>query len=363
MRGRLFGVAGRDASGVEVSFSETGARALADGLDLFLPFAEARLTPGGTDSHMLVLEVGALTLYVTLAEAVAALPAGAPATVREALDRLAAQQRRLGHRAVLVFIAALAVCVAGGLALWRLTDRALARAVDAIPASWEVRLGDASLLALSAGSTPVTDARVTAPVQRIVRRLTDHLPGTPYAFSAEVWKKDEVNAFALPGGRIVVYTGLLERADDPEEVAGVLAHEVQHVLLRHGLHSIMASLKWKLALSLLMGDAEGVREQVLEKAGRLALLSYSREAERAADRAGAELLYRAGLAPDGMARFFSKLSSEKIAGTDLLAFLSSHPGHEERVASVRGLVRERGPVARVPLDVDWTSLRQALGKL
>lgn len=367
MRGNLFGVAGRATSGVEVSFTDAGAQARDGDTAWVVPFDRARLSLGGTDGEMLVLEAvmpeGTLSLYVPLSGALQELPATAPVTVRDELARLAAAQRGQSRRTLTVFLGAMVACVLGGIVVWGLVDRALARAVEAIPVSWEAGLGQASLAARQATADVVADPRVLGPVQAIVKRLAVNLPDTPYTFSVQVWRSSEVNAFALPGGPVVVYTGLLERAGGADEVAGVLAHELQHVVLRHSLRALAASLKWSLALTLLMGDTEGLRETLLQQAGRMAILSYSRDAEREADRGAVDLLIRAGLEPVAMARFFATLASQSGgSAADRLVFLSTHPGHTERVATVNALAAERGQYRRVPLDVDWSALRGALGR-
>nr|MBI3612912.1 M48 family metallopeptidase [Nitrospirota bacterium] len=108
-------------------------------------------------------------------------------------------------------------------------------AVNRIPTEWEQPIGEAARSQFLAGQTVVKEGPAVAALQEITKRLADAASGNPYKFEVTVVRSDIVNAFALPGGYVVVFTGLLKKAESPEEVAGVLAHELNHVLLRHGL--------------------------------------------------------------------------------------------------------------------------------
>ena len=88
----------------------------------------------------------------------------------------------------------------------------------------------------------INEGPAVAAVQEMTHRLTEAIPENPYTFEITVVKSDVVNAFALPGGYIVVFTGLMKKAESPEEVSGVLAHELNHVLQRHGLERIVKQL-------------------------------------------------------------------------------------------------------------------------
>src|SRR5690606_1638034 len=114
-----------------------------------------------------------------------------------------------------------------------------------------------------------------------------------------------VNAFAAPGGYIVVFQGLLEASESAEEVAGILAHEIQHVVQRHGTKAILEALPLQLAAAALGGDQAAAL--FVGAASTLGVLSYRRRDETAADREGFRMLRAARIAPDGMMRFFERL--------------------------------------------------------
>jgi predicted Zn-dependent protease len=165
-----------------------------------------------------------------------------------------------------------------------------------------------------------------------------------------------VNAFAVPGGRMVIYRGLLARTGRAEELAGVLAHEMQHVLLRHGTRAALREIPIRVFVSMVAGDLVGAREAA-RALGTLGVLRYGRRDELEADREGLRLLQAAAVDPGGMVAFFDTLAA---AGPDLprgFAYMSTHPPTAARRAGLAALATAT-PAAWTPLDVgDWTALR------
>ncbi len=139
-----------------------------------------------------------------------------------------------------------------------------------------------------------------------------------------VVQSSQVNAFALPDGSIVVFTGLLDRMENFDELAGLLAHEAVHVNERHGLKMLMRNLAGYIFISLIFSDVNGIMAIITENAHNLQSLSYSRRFEREADEKAAQLLIRNHLNPKGMLRLFERL---ELATDDLMIpeFMSSHP--------------------------------------
>jgi predicted Zn-dependent protease len=141
------------------------------------------------------------------------------------------------------------------------------------------------------------------------------------------------NAFALPGGYVVVTTSLLELADRPEEIAGVVAHEVSHVTLKHGFRKVISAAGPFLILKLFSGGG-GLLSMVGEGSGMLAYQSFSQEYELEADAAGWQCMVKAGLDPRGLADMLRKLNSVHHSythGYDGFAALSSHPPTPKRL--------------------------------
>jgi Zn-dependent protease with chaperone function len=165
--------------------------------------------------------------------------------------------------------------------------------------------------------------------------------GYPYQFT--LINDDSINAFALPGGPIFVHSGLLEAADNEGQVAGVLAHEISHVALRHGTNQ--ASKASMIQLPAVLAGAAIGQDSVIAQLGQLGLglgvnsliLKYSRDAEREADALGARIMAGAGFNPIEMATFFEKLEAQ--GGARGPQFLASHPNPGDRVQNVQAELR------------------------
>jgi len=181
-------------------------------------------------------------------------------------------------------------------------------------------------------------------IQKIGGRLakTPTAAGSGFPFSFTLLNYKEVNAFALPGGPTFVFTGLLKTSDSEEEVAGVLAHEISHVVLRHGTHRMSKA-------NIVEGPAKVIAViNSFTLIGRLVnvglgltlngiFLKNSREDESEADALGAHIMSEAGYNPVALARFFEKL--EKQGGPGVPEFLSDHPDPGNRVEAVEAEVR------------------------
>ena len=194
-------------------------------------------------------------------------------------------------------------------------------------------------------------------MQTITDRLVAAIPDNPgYAFEVQLISSDQVNAVAFPGGQIVVYSGLLAAAGSAEEVAGVLAHEIGHVLHRDGLRQLISRLGGAAVVRLALGggDLAGLVAQL----GELDQLAYSRGQEQAADSAGLQLLAAAGLPPRSLPDFFRRLQQREAAG--LPGFLSTHPDTAARIAALHEQIAELPATPTVPLPIDWKAVHASL---
>jgi len=179
-------------------------------------------------------------------------------------------------------------------------------------------------------------------------RLAENAPGYRFPFTFKVVREKSVNAFALPGGPIYVHTGLIDAASEPE-LAGVLGHEIAHVVMRHSTRQASRQMRAQLPLAIL-GGALGMGVGGL--AGSLAQLGisftagsvfmkYSRDAETEADMVGAQIIYDAGYDPQALASFFQKLK-EQSGGGGGPQFLNSHPDPGNRARNIASIL-ERFP--------------------
>jgi Zn-dependent protease with chaperone function len=152
-----------------------------------------------------------------------------------------------------------------------------------------------------------------------------------YPIRVTLVKSNTVNAYALPGGNIVVYTGLLEKIKTPEALTALLAHECTHVNERHSLRSLLLSAASSLAIGVVFGDASGIASVLASNAEALNGLRYSCSLEEEADSKGMELMLQNGVSADGMKQLMQTLQQAEINVPGTLSFLSSHPLTRERL--------------------------------
>jgi len=176
-----------------------------------------------------------------------------------------------------------------------------------------------------------TNAEPKRYVEQLVAPLLQAAGPLPFKPEFRVVDDEAVNAFALPGGFVTVNFGLLKEAESGEEVAGVLAHELQHALLRHGTRRMLRELGMSAILGLLTGG--GDLQTLSSMASNLIGLSYDRDQESEADARGVELLRKAGIDASGLATFFERLAKSGDAAPP--ALLSTHPDPGDRARWVR----------------------------
>jgi beta-barrel assembly-enhancing protease len=215
-----------------------------------------------------------------------------------------------------------------------------------VPVSADEALGEGAWDELTPAGQRCTDPATLAYVDALTGPLVAALGESGFTFRFAVADSDEVNAFALPGGFVTINRGLIEKALSGEEIAGVIAHEIHHVTLRHGLTRVVRAAGGRVLLGLILGWSDvGTLAQY---AGRLVDLSYDRDQERAADREGRALLMKAGIDPGGMGRFFGRLQAEAGAGGGVADLLSTHPNHAERVRAAEEDARSFSPTVTLP---------------
>jgi len=332
---------------VGVTFSDAGLRLVEAGreADELWPYAQIALIGDELGRGFVRLARGDQRLEV-------ADPDFAPALHR-AMPELKRGRRRIlfyGTIATLLF----ALFVAG---VWWGLPLAAARLTALIPYRWEERLGDEALKLPVAG-TNCTDAEGEAALQSLTRRLLAKAD-MPFHVKVAVRSSAMVNAFAFPGGRIVLLDGLLQQAQSADEVAGVLAHELTHTLKRHSMRALIANAGLSLLFELTAGSGTGVSVALL-----LVTLSNSREMEAEADAGALELLDAARISSAGFASFFERLARRDHPASDktprfaqlIPSFLNSHPATEEREKAARA--HPMGETTPALSDQEWQALRQ-----
>lgn len=219
-------------------------------------------------------------------------------------------------------------------AVWLLSGWTINFLVQKVPVSWEIELADSAYEEIEEYIKPVDDPILKSELRALTDRLAAVLPNKKYQFHLQVIDEPIPNAVALPGGRILVTTGLFAAADRPEEIAGVLAHEIAHVTRRHGLRKIIATAGPYYVLKVFISDERGFLSLISHGSQLLVRQSFSRELEREADDTGWHYLEAANIDPRGLADFLRKLMADRLTRKlekSPLQLLSGHPPTTERV--------------------------------
>ncbi len=219
-----------------------------------------------------------------------------------------------------------------------------------IPASVEQSLGDA--LVGDFGGRFCHTEKGSAALAKLVRSLD----ANPQNLQVEVAKIDMLNAVALPGGKVILFDGLIKQAKSADEVAGVLAHEIGHVRERH----VMQSLLRQMGLAVVLGGLDGTGGSMLS--GALSV-SYTRSSENAADRYSMKALSGASISPVATADFFERLAklSGEVEGnkklTAMTGYMSSHPLSAERKKAFQNSIVKGKDYKPALTPSEWTELK------
>jgi len=283
-----------------------------------------------------------------------------------ALDRGGAAERRLRRKvAALGFAAAASLSVTAVFGLPALAGRL----IPFVPLAVEHKLGNAVdkniRSALDSRHLGPAFACGTAPGEIAGRAALDRLVGKletaaalPFPLHVEVVRRDEPNAMALPGGHIYVNDGLIDQAQTPDELAGVLAHEMGHVAHRDGTRTVLQTAGLSFLFGMMLGDFVGGGAVVI--AARTVLKSsYSRRVEASADAYSADLMAKAGGDPHALGTVLARIVGDKDHGMKLLL---DHPETKDRIAAIDA-VAVTGTTMPLLDAADWGALKQICAPL
>lgn len=205
---------------------------------------------------------------------------------------------------------------------------------QAFPHDYEIEMG--KQLYESVLKNEEIDSAKTVAINEFFKQLD--VP-KDYPITITVVKSETVNAFALPGGGIVVYDGILKDMKSADQLAALLSHEFSHVQLKHATRNLFRSLAGYLFVSILFSDVNGVASVVVENANQLRNLSYSRELEAEADNNGLRLLKQNGISGTGMKALFQQLKNASH-GVEVTEIISTHPDLENRIKNAEQFMRD-----------------------
>jgi len=236
----------------------------------------------------------------------------------------------------------------------------------------DVEIGKQSAIQAEKQLPLLSNAAVSRYVSAIGARLVAKAPGPKFAYQFKVVNVSEVNAFALPGGYVYVNRGLLSKARTEGELAGVMAHEIAHVALRHPTNQASKAYLAQAGLGilggLLGGKSESSTGQIIGAVGGFGMntlfLKFSRSVESQADVVGSQIMAKAGYDPMDMAHFFTYLAQQSGGNPSKFAtFLSDHPAPADREARVRQEAALLAPAHLLAATGNLRTIQSQLGKL
>ena len=235
----------------------------------------------------------------------------------------------------------------------------------------DIKMGQEYAQQIETQTQVINDPALNAYVNRIGQRLVNALEAQKFPFTFKVVNDPSINAFALPGGPMYVHTGLIAAADNEAQIAGVLGHEMGHVILRHGTNQASKANVIQIPAMIAGGlfDKGGMMGSLAQMGIGLGansvLMKFSRSAETDADLFGARLVHNAGYNPVELARFFEKLEAETGKGSAMTQFFSDHPNPGNRITTIQSDMKfyKAKPYETSALTPELTQAKAMIKKL
>ena len=228
----------------------------------------------------------------------------------------------------------------------------------------EVQVGQQEAAKVDKQMPLVTDPVLNRYITNLGARLVAVAPGPKYPYTFKIVNQKDINAFALPGGPIHVNLGTIQAADNEAQLAGVMAHEMGHVIMRHSTHMASQQMMYTAPLSILGGLlGRGTVGQLAQLGVSFGLgsvfMKYSRDAENQADLVGTGIMHDAGYNPHAMVDFFHKL--EESGGSRGSQFFSDHPNPGNRAQSVETELRTLSPMTYRQDSAEFRDIKARVG--
>lgn len=211
---------------------------------------------------------------------------------------------------------------------------------NSVSKEWEIEMGDKMY------SSVISSFTIDSNKSRLINEYYAASGfNVNYPVNITVVQSDEVNAFAIPGGHIVVYDAILDEMKTHNELGALLSHESSHIALRHSLKNMFRTLARKMFLLLIFGNESGITSFLADHADNLKGLEYSRALETEADDHGMKIMSARGIDPNGMIHLM-ELLQKGTKGKENAEFLSTHPVFSNRIRNIRKNI-DRWPVSQI----------------
>lgn len=223
----------------------------------------------------------------------------------------------------------------------------------------EQKLGDVLWEAIKKTERENKKIYVENPIDSIVTHICEANKIDRKAIKVHVINKDNINAFALPNGHLIVYSGLILNSDNQEELTGVLCHEIAHIELNHVMQKLIKEVGLSVLISMTTGN--GSAETIKETVKLLSSSALDRKLEKAADIKAVDFLIKAHINPEPFANFLFKLSDKEHESTKYLTWISTHPESKDRANYIIEYSKQKTTDFNTILsNTTWDKLKQEL---
>ncbi len=263
----------------------------------------------------------------------------------------------------------LMIIILGITSLFFFKDKMVEGIANQVPKEWEKTAGDKLFNTMSLQYHFIKNDSLKKEFLKVAAPLFKQVEKDGTKIEIYFVKDPTINAFALPGGKVIIQTGLIQNAESWEEVLGVLGHELAHVTRRHHVRGIINNIGIFAILSAAFGDVSALAGTFANMGGELASLSNSRDFENEADETGLKYLENAQINPQGMVTFFETLKKEHQTELDStlnktvdLSFLSTHPNTQDRIDNLKKQIKNYPNKNYITLANNFKSFKEALLK-
>jgi len=242
--------------------------------------------------------------------------------------------KRTSFLAVALIVVFAAGCGSGG----------LGASGNSVSLDQEWQLGNQMAAQVAQQMQLSNDATAKAYLTAVGERIHAATPLANRPFTFDIVNDPNVNAFSIPGGHIYINAGLIAQADKADELAGVVAHEISHVVARHVIKQVETQQEIGAIGAILLGqNPNGLQQLLAQVIAGGAMARFSRADEKEADDLGLEFMTKAGYDPHGMLDMFQKLLSlEKGGNSTVTRFFADHPGTQDRINDISGTIAKMG---------------------
>tara|TARA_B100000795_G_scaffold81356_2_gene58641 strand:+ start:30204 stop:31016 length:813 start_codon:yes stop_codon:yes gene_type:complete len=224
----------------------------------------------------------------------------------------------------------------------------------------EDKLGKLYWKSIKSSEIEVSNKIILNSVDSIIEKICETNGLNKDKFKVHILHNSQINAFALPGGHIIIYTGLITHNDNQDAVTGVICHELAHIELNH----VMKKLVKEIGLSALLSAASGSGGEVIKKGSKiLSSLAFDRSLEKEADLKAIEYLRNASINPEPLANFLYLLAGEERGLLESLSWISTHPVSKERAEYIIAEINNAEEYTSAISNSTWQALKMEIQEL